>query len=968
MRRLIFAWIIAAVFSLGVLSVQGAAISISTSQNWSAITSGSGPGGQPDSTDTITVNGTTLTVDVTSGACASILLTGSANATLAFANSSCVLVCAGSLTISGTKSYVLNMFSGGTLKIGGTFPPPSSTFAFTSGNGTIEYNSSGAQTITGTTYNHLATSGSGTKSLGGVVTLNGNLTIGSGTTLDVSSSNFALLVKGIWNNNGAFNPQGGGVTFTNPPPGQQTLNGATTFNNLTNGNGGLTLNANITVNSNLTLSAGKILGGGNVLAIGPGGTISNASSARFIIGTLQKTFNTGSGQSFTFHIGESFANYAPIAIASLNVTTAGNVTANTTAGDHPSIVGSGIDPNKSANRYWTLTPGGGLVASTSSGTFIFGGGALDAGATPTNFVVRRFDGAVWATTTNGTRTTTNSQATGLSAFGDFAVGQQLIDHYVVSAVSPQTASSNFVTTVTAQDLFNQTVVDNSTVVTMTSSTGNAQFDANGDGAFGDTGKMLTNGACSIITKDNLAETVDLIATDGNLATGTRSNLIINPAPGTTLVFIQQPTDGTAGVAISPAVTIRARDQLGNNAQGVSVTMTLKAGSSGTLSGTVTRVTDSSGVAAFNDLSINLAGSKTLRATGNSLTPVDSSAFVISGATATKLVFTTQPSGATAGAAFNTQPVVQSQDSFGNNSSSGLPASLLVSVALTSGTGPLQGTTTTDIGSGSGTPGVAAFTDLRIDILGSKQLTASASGLTSVQSSSFNVSPGAAASLQIQTQPPSTATAGSTFSSSTVVRLLDAFGNLATNDSSTVVTAARSAGTGTALLGGTTAVTAVNGVATFSTLRYDKAEAITITFSSGSLTSATSSTVTVSPAAASKLAIVVPPSTTATAGFVFAQQPQIQIQDQFGNLCTNNSTVTAARSAGSGNLQGTTNVNAVGGVATFTDLAHNVATNITILFSSSGLASTTSGTISVSPSVEHHLAIQTQPSLTATAGG
>src|ERR1043166_5002197 len=438
-------------------------------------------------------------------------------------------------------------------------------------------------------------------------------------------------------------------------------------------------------------------------------------------------------------------------------------------------------------------------------------------------------------------------------------------------------------------------------------------------------------------------------------------------PGTTLVYIQQPTDGTAGVAISPAVTIRARDQLGNNAQGVSVTMTLKAGSSGTLSGTVTRVTDSSGVATFNDLSINLAGSKTLRATGNSLTPVDSSAFVISGATATKLVFTTQPSGATAGAAFNTQPVVQSQDSFGNNSSSGLPASLLVSVALTSGTGPLQGTTTTDIGSGSGTPGVAAFTDLRIDILGSKQLTASASGLTSVQSSSFNVSPGAAASLQIQTQPPSTATAGSTFSSATVVRLLDAFGNLATNDSSTVVTAARSAGTGTALLGGTTAVTAVNGVATFSTLRYDKAEAITITFSSGSLTSATSSTVTVSPAAASKLAIVVPPSTTATAGFVFAQQPQIQIQDQFGNLCTNNSTVTAARSAGSGNLQGTTNVNAVGGVATFTDLAHNVATNITILFSSSGLASTTSGTISVSPSGEHPLAIQTQPSLTATAG-
>src|SRR5204863_2011161 len=116
-----------------------------------------------------------------------------------------------------------------------------------------------------------------------------------------------------------------------------------------------------------------------------------------------------------------------------------------------------------------------------------------------------------------------------------------------------------------------------------------------------------------------------------------------------------------------------------------------------------------------------------------------------------------------------------------------------------------------------------------------------------------------------------------------------------------------------------------------------------------------------------LAIAVPPSSTAIAGIIFAQQPQIQIQDQFGNLCTNNSTVTAARSAGSGTLQGTLNATAVGGVAAFTDLAHNVATNITILFTSGSLTSTTSGTISVSPSGAHHLTIQSQPSLTATAG-
>ena len=51
-------------------------------------------------------------------------------------------------------------------------------------------------------------------------------------------------------------------------------------------------------------------------------------------------------------------------------------------------------------------------------------------------------------------------------------------------------------------------------------------------------------------------------------------------------------------------------------------------------------------------------------------------------------------------------------------------------------------------------------------------------------------------------------------------------------------------------------------------------------------------------------VLLDPSSTAIAGVIFTQQPQVQIQDQFGNVCTNNSTVTAARSGGSGALQGT----------------------------------------------------------------
>src|SRR5207244_2663664 len=122
----------------------------------------------------------------------------------------------------------------------------------------------------------------------------------------------------------------------------------------------------------------------------------------------------------------------------------------------------------------------------------------------------------------------------------------------------------------------------------------------------------------------------------------------------------------------------------------------------------------------------------------------------------------QPANATAGSIFGTQPAVKSQDAYGNDSSSGLPSSLPVTLSLTSGTGPLQGMNSIDIGVGSSN-GIATFTNLRIDTAGSgKLLTASASGLSSGTSSAFTVNPAAATALVIQTQPPASATAGSVF--------------------------------------------------------------------------------------------------------------------------------------------------------------------------------------------------------------
>ena len=85
-------------------------------------------------------------------------------------------------------------------------------------------------------------------------------------------------------------------------------------------------------------------------------------------------------------------------------------------------------------------------------------------------------------------------------------------------------------------------------------------------------------------------------------------------------------------------------------------------------------------------------------------------------------------------------------------------------------------------------------------------------------------------------------------------------------------------------------------------------------------------------AGTKLAIATQPSTTAVVRVPFAQQPVIRIEDQFGNLRNNDTwNVTAARNAGDGELEGTTSVGAVGGVATFTDLANTAVGDITITF-------------------------------------
>src|SRR5206468_1935100 len=168
-----------------------------------------------------------------------------------------------------------------------------------------------------------------------------------------------------------------------------------------------------------------------------------------------------------------------------------------------------------------------------------------------------------------------------------------------------------------------------------------------------------------------------------------------------------------------------------------VTATRNTGS-GTLQGATSRAA-TNGLVTFTNLSHNVATTITLSFSGTGLSSTNSSSIAVSPAAADRLVFATQPGSTTYGSALSAQPVVKTQDPFGNDSTLGIGASKMVTLVVTIGTGSLQGAISLDIGTGAGS-GTVAFSGLSVNVAGTgKQLTASvAGGLTSVVSSSFDV--------------------------------------------------------------------------------------------------------------------------------------------------------------------------------------------------------------------------------------
>ncbi|WP_421774896.1 invasin domain 3-containing protein [Gracilimonas sp.] len=133
--------------------------------------------------------------------------------------------------------------------------------------------------------------------------------------------------------------------------------------------------------------------------------------------------------------------------------------------------------------------------------------------------------------------------------------------------------------------------------------------------------------------------------------------------------------------------------------------------------------------------------------------------------------------------------------------------------------------------------------------------------------------------------------------------------------------------------------------------------------SGGLTVTQSGTISVIPSDATTLAIATQPSSTATAGQAFSNQPIIEIQDDYSNVVSsdNFTQVSVSRNTGTGDLQGTTTVTASSGVVTFSGLNHLVANTIDLDFTASGFTTVTSNSITVNPAAADSLIFTVQPS-------
>ncbi len=405
--------------------------------------------------------------------------------------------------------------------------------------------------------------------------------------------------------------------------------------------------------------------------------------------------------------------------------------------------------------------------------------------------------------------------------------------------------------------------------------------------------------------------------EANDSTDTQTSQIstaitINPgSPAILSVHSGSGQSETVGNAYAPLVVLLT-DAYGNPISGGPVTYTAPAnGASVTFSGGNTATTSTSGIASIATTANTSAGGPfTITASADHL----STSFQLTNTpeTADKLVFIDAPASTNTVAAGETLSNFQVaiEDSDGNLITSDSSA---VTVSLSTGT--LTGTTSVHA-----IDGIASFNGLTTDLAGLNTLEASDSTdtRTSQISTAITINPGSPAILSVHSGSGQSETVGNAYSPLTVL-LTDAYGNPVGGASVTFTAPASGA---SVTLGTNPAITNASGLASISGTANTTAGGFTINAVSNGLFTTFQETNT--PGTANKLVFIDTPPSTNTG---MAGQPlsnfQVAIEDSNGNVVTSDSNAVSI-SLSSGALTGTTTVDAVAGIASFSGLVTQLA--------------------------------------------
>ena len=330
-----------------------------------------------------------------------------------------------------------------------------------------------------------------------------------------------------------------------------------------------------------------------------------------------------------------------------------------------------------------------------------------------------------------------------------------------------------------------------------------------------------------------------------------------------------------------------------------------------------------GVATFSSLSLNAPGAGyQIQASAAGLA-VTTSPITVTPVPATQVVIVTQPPSTTpAGSGFSISAQLQYVDS---NGTPHLVTSSTATVTLHFGPVPRAGRSPRSSQAAVG--GVVTFTGLTLTKAGSGytfQLTSP--GLTSATTTAVKVTPLVATQLSVTTQPPANVTVLSGFG--LVVTAEDPFGNVDPTFAGnvTLTVPANNPGGATTVLGGTTTVTAIGGVASFanSLTLNNPANGYTLVATSGGLAPATTASFNAATQAATQLVLTTPPPTNvgADSGFslVFMAENAAGAVDPTFTGSVILTIDPGGPAGGAFTATSTTTASAVKGVVTFANLA------------------------------------------------